>query len=255
MKKIMFFLVLIVALNAQEKRVLTLYGKVDPRLYASVTSTYRSKNPNEIRENYEECIKANWNTGSRGRTLTYTMSNISTGQDTKDYYEVNIPIDYTDDNKCGWEYVNTRIRIQRDKKDDLYNDIRILDERQEVHHMEGKFNGGSKGINGAHKTTKNHFQLSPGSQIQCFTKWHEDSKYIKSNVAHATLTCQPIGKDDINGVDTITSARLNIDIVVNEEKCINNSTGEKDYFRDYKKPTLIDIVKQKVKYLMILMKN
>lgn len=225
---------------AQEKRVLTLYGKVDPRLYVWVVSTYRSQDPSKMRENYEECTKANWNTGKRGRTLTYETATISTGKDTKDTYEVTIPIDYTEDNKCGWEYVGTIITIQRDKKDNLYNDIRILDEQQKVNHTEGKFDGGSKGINGAHKTTKNHFQLSSGSQIQCFTTWYEGDDTV---IDRADFTCQPIGKDDINGVDTITSARLNIDIVVNENKCQKyvgkafHTKAYDDYFRDYKKLT------------------
>lgn len=241
MKKIisLIFTILLttIQLKANQPRTLTVYGKVDPRLYVWIQTTYRSMNPNDLRQNYKECTQSNWNTGGRKRTLNWDVKHII--PDKNNNYKVTIPIDYVNKNRCGFEYVSTRIVIRRDKKDERYAKIEIANNRNKANNIYIGYKGGMQGM-GQPKgttTTKNHYQLSSGSKIECYTIWYEDSKHIESNKAHANFTCLPIPLNDINGVDELKTDTINIDIVINEDKCKKAQKSKdgsyKDNFRDY----------------------
>ena len=232
-KFIILIMVLFVSVNlfARKLRTLTLYGKFDPRLYAYVTSTYRSQSPDKIRENYKECTRSDWNTGGARRTLTFDRIHIV--PDKNGTYRVTIPIDYVGKDKCGWEYVDTEITIKRDKKDKSYVKIGIANEDKRT----DNYRGNGVGVLSP-STKKKHFLLSSGSKIECHTEWYPTSKTSGGYVfkEHAAFICIPKTFNNINGVDEFKTDSINIDIIVDENKCRSNPSGNKDYFQDYKEP-------------------
>ena len=259
-KFIILIMVLFVSVNlsAKKLRALTLYGKFDPRLYAYVTSTYRSQSPDKMRENYKECTRSDWNTGGARRTLTYDIADIV--PDKNGTYRVTIPIDYVGKDKCGWEYVDTVMEIRRDKKDKSYVEINIANIKNRYNNSRGEYDDpGSVGVLSP-STKKKHFLLSSGSKIECHTEWHPTSKTSGGYVfkEHAVFICTPKTFNNINGVDEFKTDSINIDIVVNEKKCVAYAGlrpfkrgGYKDYFRDYKEPvSRFKQLKLKVKHFI-----
>ena len=249
MKKLILALLLgAVFLNthmfAKEMRALTLYGKVDPRLYVYIKSTYRSQSPDEMRKNYEECTRTDWNTNGARKVLTSESAIISTGEDKKSNYKVTIPIDYQDEDKCGWEYVDTELILKRDKKDKGSVVIGIASIKNKTSSYMNFPTGGTIGILSL-STSKNNFLLSSGSKIECYTKKNEGEK---NSLTSIIFNCSPNVFSNINGVDKIETTNINIDIVVNKDKCLYVPSLERqrknnyklkltqDYFRDYKEP-------------------
>ncbi len=55
LKLILLVFLINTTLFAKQQRTITLYGKVDPRLYAWVLTTYRSMHPNDLKKDYEKC--------------------------------------------------------------------------------------------------------------------------------------------------------------------------------------------------------
>ena len=248
-KFIILIMVLFVSVNlsAKKLRALTLYGKFDPRLYAYVTSTYRSQSPDKMRENYKECTRSDWNTGGARRTLTFDRIHIV--PDKNGTYRVTIPIDYVGKDKCGWEYVDTEITIKRDKKDKSYVKIGIANEDKRT----DNYRGDGVGVLSP-STKKKHFLLSSGSKIECYTEYFEvDGKdYKKPSV---DFICTPKTFNNINGVDEFKTDSINIDIIVDEKKSRVANDGitdkNKDYFRDYKEPvSRFKQLKLKVKHFI-----
>jgi len=227
-------------LSAKEQRKITLYGKVDPRLYVNALSTFRSMDPNDIRKNYQECTKANWNTGHRGRTLGFETAPIT--PDTDGNYKIEIPIDYEVNNPCGYEYVDTEITIRRDKKDTLYSKITVLSNKNRASNIYRGYETGQAGLGKRIKgisTTKNHYQISSGSKIECYTRYFIYEKRTSTN-----FICEPVVASDINGVDNLKSDSINVDIIINNQSIFYDTTdvnfvrgvSTPDNFRDYKEP-------------------
>jgi len=250
---------------AKEVRTITLYGKFDPRLYASVITTYRSMDPSDIRKNYEECTKSNFNTGNRGRTLNFDTATIKS--DKNGNYKVSIPIDFEGGVDWGWEYVDTELTIRRDKRDHQYVKIILASSKQKaISNHKGSHNGSQQGgatftlklktdnpkkpIYLGNETTKNHFQISSGSKIECYTNWFTKS-HRTGKPASADFECIPYSSNNINGVDKLESTSIHLDIEVNDKKCgfIQRGTrggGIPLYpFVDYNPKTDGDITKKK----------
>ncbi len=248
-KIIVLSLLLIIQIQAKTAKEFIVYGKLDNRLYVTLLTTYRSMNPNDLRQDYEKCTQANWNTGTRQRSLNYDFVKLVANKDGQ--YKASIPIEFMDKNNCGWEYVNTALRIRRDKADDLYANIQIANINQKANNVyqgtkTGMRESGLWGKYGT-KTTKKHYQISSGSMIECYTTYGGYSKRLK-RILPNSFTCLPIAHNKINGVDEFKTASINLDIIINEDKCTENSTGYKDFFRDYKEETsFLDKIKSKIK--------
>ena len=104
--------------STREIRYLTVSGEVEERLQISILSWYRStddKNP--------ECLRSDWNTGSKKRTLTVRGKTGLSGK-----YKVRVPIDFIDKNKCAYAYSSTKVQIVRrsDSKYENYSKYTIL---------------------------------------------------------------------------------------------------------------------------------
>jgi hypothetical protein len=254
---------------AKEVRTITLYGKFDPRLYASVITTYRSMDPSDIRKNYEECTKSNFNTGNRGRTLNFDSVTIKPDKDGN--YKVSIPIDFEGGVDCGWEYVDTELTIRRDKRDHQYVKIILASSKQKaISNHKGSHNGSQQGgvvllletndpkkpIRLGNTTTKKHFQISSGSKIECHTNWFTKS-HRTGKPASVDFECIPYSSNNINGVDKLETTTINLDIEVNDKKCglIQRGTrggGIPLYpFIDYNPKTDGDITKKKEKNFLV----
>lgn len=240
----------ITQLYAKEKRELTLYGKIDPRLYASVVSVYRSFDPYEIEQTEEnkECFRNDWNTSTRKRTLGYELAYIT--PDKEGNYKTIIPIDYTGDNPCGYEYVSTELRIKRDKREEDFVNIVILGYKKlSNYRTDGSGSVGVKTI----KTDKKYLQLSSGTKIKCHTKHFQGiSRRTKEFEEHTNFMCEPIVANEHNGVDVIKSVSLNLDIIISEKSFLYDSPDPKklkaivttEKFREYKEaPTFFEKIK------------
>lgn len=241
MKKIISSIVLILLaqltqLSAKEQREITLYGKVDPRLVVSARSLYRSMDPKDIRSNFEECTRSDWNTGTRKRSIDYEIAYLT--PDKNGNYKTIIPIDYKEDNPCGYEYVNTKLILRRDKKDDSYVKIHVISTDNTPSNSRGLYSGGSQGIKRV-ETDKKYFQISSGSKIECFTE-----HFIYKERESTSFICEPEAANDINGVDELKSKSIKVDIIINDNKSALYNTLDKNYvrgfpehdvFRDYKK--------------------
>lgn len=246
-------------LQAKEKKEITLYGKVDPRLYVTLWSTYRSMHPDDVRMNYEECSQYNWNTGHRGRTLDFVIVDVVPNKAGE--YNATIPIDYPKNNGCGYEYVDTQFKIKRDKKDEKYAKITVAGSENITHNIyRGVADGYStlgKKIKGV-RTEKNHYQISSGSKIECYTKYYIYGERFQHRRS-TQFACEPVVAHDINGVDELKSTRLKLDILVNEDKSIvypvnSDSVGPKPYgFKDYEPP--LSLWEKIQKYLNNLINN
>lgn len=226
----------------EKKREITLYGKIDSRLYASLISVYRSFDPYEVEQTEEnkECFRKDWNTATKKATLGYDIAEIIPDKDGN--YKVTIPIDYKGVNPCGYEYVATRLRIQRNENEKGFVSISILDSVKS-----GNYRTPGSGMVGVKtiETDKKYLQLSSGTKIVCYTEHHQDiSRRTKKYEESTNLVCEPMVANENNGVDKIKSVELNIDIVVNKNSFLYDSTNPNfvrgkpfiEDFREYKEP-------------------
>ena len=228
--------------DIKEKREITLYGKIDSRLYASLISVYRSFDPTEVEmtEKNKECFRKDWNTATTKATLGYNMAEITPDKDGN--YKVTIAIDYKGVNPCGYEYVATELRIRRNKNEKDFVNIIILSSNKKLTNfrIDGSGSVGVKTI----ETDKKYLQLSSGSKIVCHTKHYQGiSRRTKKYEEDTDLICEPMVASENNGTDEIKSVKLNIDITVGEKSLLyhikpdtirSKRTVEK--FREYKEP-------------------
>ncbi len=214
-------------------RTLTVTGTIDPRLYASVRTTYR---PTYYNERDKACTRSDWNTGRRKGMLDWELERIKPDENGR--YKVTVPIDYVREDRCGYEFSSTVIRIKRDRRDDQFSEITLLSDSKEKYDRYG-----SKGSNypddadvRSRKTTKAHYRLAHGSYIQCHTDYFEYRNGVLFN-------CYPLGGDGDHGVDAIATTKMEVDIRINEEiseyiagKPFSDVRFKKDHFRDYVPP-------------------
>jgi hypothetical protein len=182
MKIIVFLLITTIAqLSAEEPRVLTIYGTVDPRLDVSFMSTYRGTNLGR-----SECSDMNPSSGRRKVKLAGLSKRVSTTD-----YNITMPIDYTDANDCGYEFVSIDL-IMRRKYDSLYSKHNILARGVRLHDgtsyvspiYYGKKSGQkSAGPNGKERraptsffTDKRYFCLTKESVFLCKTSFMDYPK-------------------------------------------------------------------------------
>ena len=231
-----------------EVRTITVAGTIDPRLYASVRTTYR---PTEYNEKDNACTRSDWNTGRHKGMLDWQFERIKPDENNR--YKVIIPIDYVRENPCGYEYVDTSIHVRRDERDDQYANITLLSGSKKNYDTYG-----SKGKNWpddanvqSRKTTKPYYRLAHGSHIQCHTDYFESTQDVLFN-------CYPLGGDGDHGVDELTTTNMQVDIRINEEisEYIFDSRikpgSKKDHFRDYvlPPPSLFERLKQGIEKLL-----
>ncbi len=248
-------------LFAKEKTIISLYGKIDPRLYVSARTLYRSMDPNDIRENFEECTQYNSSTNQRRRTLDYDIKFINPNKDGE--YKLDIPIDYYEEkNPCGYKYVATELRIKRHKDDDSYVEMYILSTNKILTNRRGEISdSGWAGVRGF-KTNKKYLQVASGSKIDCYTKYYIIKDRRTKLFKESTLfTCEPGDENNDNGVDEFKTASINLDILINKNKStilderipkIGTISRIKPYhFIEYKRPpTFFEKVKLYIKNLI-----
>ncbi|MES9888530.1 MAG: hypothetical protein ABW140_17110 [Candidatus Sedimenticola sp. 6PFRAG1] len=217
-------------------RTITVTGTIDPRLSAWVRTTYRPTEYSGKRR--AECTRSDFNTASRKGLLDWEFENIV--PDESNHFRVSLPIDYVKKNKCGYEYVDTVIRIQRDYRDDRYADITLLGTHKIPLDV---YTGTRTGIGGGRlhsgftypKTGKHYYRLARGSRIECHTDF-----YVSTN--RASFSCIPLGGDGDHGTDKIESQNFNVDVLVNDDVSMYiydsrvKPGGKKDHFRDYVPP-------------------
>lgn len=229
-------------------RTLTVTGTIDPRLSAIVITTYR---PTDYDEKNSACTRSDWNTARRKGMLDWEYIDIKPDEHSR--YKVTVPIDYVREDRCGYEFVNTAIQIQRDKRDDRFAKITLLSDSHENYD-----NYGSKGTNlpdeadvRSRKTAKPHYHLAQGTYIQCHTDYFESTQDVLFN-------CYPLGGNGDHGLDEITSTRMKVDVRINEtiSEYVFDSRikpgSKKDHFRDYVPPPpgFFERVKQRVEQLL-----
>lgn len=227
----------------EKKREITLYGKIDSRLYASLISVYRSFDPYEVEQTEEnkECFRKDWNTATKKATLGFDLAYIT--PDKEGNYKTTIPIDYVGKNPCGYEYVSTELRVRRNKKEKGFVNIIILSSNKKLTNFRTK-GSGSVGVKTI-ETDKKYLQLSSGTKIVCYTEHHQRiSRRTKKYEESTNLICEPMVANENNGVDKIKSVELNIDIAVNKNSFLYDSTNPNfvrgkpfiEDFREYKEP-------------------
>jgi hypothetical protein len=191
--------------STKEIRYLTVSGEVDERLQIRILSWYRStddKNP--------ECLRSDWNTGSKKRTLTVRGEIGISGK-----YKVKIPIDFVDKNKCAYEYVHTQVKLNRKNDEYNYSRYTILSGNKVGSNVTRGYKGGSTGVRGAPNkgiTTKNHYFLGNNLKFKCETKKYKTS-------GNLGFWCIP--SSDINwknGIDELKNMDITIDASVDESK-------------------------------------
>lgn len=212
-----------------KNRKITFKGKIDPRLTASIYTIYR---PTKF-GNQKECLTKHvrWTTGRRRGLLKYSGSRIV--PDENHDYEITVPFDFIGDNHCEYRYRTTRLYVSRDKKDNQVPYLTVMSDSSRATHSHGDMS--VKDAIKYSKTSRKYFQASSGTQIVCFTTFYALNETL-------LFQCIPEFKDSINGVDEIISTEINIDIVIDEDRCLisiplknskRGATREKDYFRDY----------------------
>ncbi|WP_419774374.1 hypothetical protein [Halarcobacter sp.] len=226
----------------EKKREITLYGKIDSRLYASLISVYRSFDPYEVEQTEEnkECFRKDWNTATKKATLGYDMAEITPDKDGN--YKVTIPIDYKGVNPCGYEYSSTKLQIQRNKNEKGFVNILILSSNKKLTNYRTK-GSGSVGVKTI-ETDKKYLQLSSGSKIVCHTKHYQGiSRRTKKYEEDTDLICEPMVASENNGTDELKSVKLNIDITVGGKSLLYHikpdtirSKRTVEEFREYKEP-------------------
>ncbi len=240
--------------EVESPRMLTLRGNVDPRLSVWARTTY---SPTDYRTDIDDgsgCTHNRSDTGYRKAWPDWEVVKITPNEDNR--YEVTIPIDYMGENKCGYRYHSTEISIRRDEEDELYAKITVVSDNPRPFNTYIGTKSGSSGLGRiipGVKTDKPHYQMATGSKISCYTKHRDVFKIYKNDVATNTFICEPVVRADLNGVDEIDSVTLDIDIEVDESRCIgipehklfDDWTPYQDYFRDYQsKPTRWEQFKQ-----------
>lgn len=241
-----------------EKRTITLKGKMDPRLSVWVKSTYKPTNFTNV----EECLSKNpqWTTGRKKGLLDWKIVNIIPDENNK--YEVNIPIDYVNENKCGYEYSATEIEVRRDNDDDLWASFTVASSKNKPFNVyQGTKTGSSNSVTGGRpfmpENTRKHFQLPSNTQITCLTTFYPRigrGDNLKRD--HVTFACFEEYEGTNNGVDELKTTSINLDIRIDEERCLyifpyddpkNRGKKKKDYFRDYYELTTFEELKQSLK--------
>lgn len=233
-----------------EPRTLTIHGTVDPRLDVSFMSTYRGTNIDRI-----ECSDMNPSTGRRKVKLAGLSKHVTTTD-----YNITMPIDYTDANECGYEFVSIDLIMRRKYDNDLSSIHPVLSKEKKVSPIYWKTKGGEMSSPNTDtpaylQTDKKHFSLAKESTFLCKTFWFDKRRDAD---AHSQFHCTMQIDDDINrtlyqkdpdsyifshpefGVDTIKNETMHIDIVVDEKNCqaMENKKVVPDHFRELEKPNL-----------------
>lgn len=229
--------------EAGPPRKLTLYGQMDPRLYAQVRVWYSPAHYTDGWNNYDN-PDCSFMQGDGRKRLKPTAAFIDIEPDEQGRYEVVAPIDYDGPMSCGHTFNWASVYVSRDKRDlgpINYASLQVLGKgRKPSHDLRGSYSGPVKG-GGGMDNDKAHFQLSSGSTISCYTGFSEER-------GDASLTCEPLVASAINGVDEIRSTRLELNIEIDESRCVGfpsregRKKGRKnypDYFRDYQPPNTI----------------
>lgn len=149
---------------ADEPRTLTIYGTVDPRLDVSFMSTYRGTNIDRI-----ECSDMNPSTGRRKVKLAGLSKHVTTTD-----YNITMPIDYTDANECGYEFVSIDAVMRRKYDNKMYANFPVLSKGG--HYLLSSF--GDHADNGTHTSyqsldtekIKPYFRLARESVFLCKTE-------------------------------------------------------------------------------------
>jgi len=240
--------------EAESPRILTLRGKVDPRLSVWARTTYSPTNYRTDIDDGSGCTHNRSDTGYRKAWPDWEVVKITPNEQNR--YEVTIPIDYMGENKCGYRYHSTEISIRRDDEDERYAKIAIVSDNPRPFNTYIGSKGGSSGLGrliAGVNTDKAHYQMATGSKIVCYTKHYDVFKRLKDGDEITTFACEPVVASDVNGVDVINSVSLDIDIEIDESRCIgipDHKIGDawipyQDYYRDYQaKPTRWEQFKQ-----------
>lgn len=234
---------------ADEPRTLTVHGTVDSRLDVSFMSTYRGTNLDRI-----ECSDMNPSTGRRKVKLAGLSKHVTTAD-----YNITMPIDYTDANECGYEFVSIDLIMRRKYDNELSSIHPILSNKKEVHPVyyktkDGQIGGGEWDTPAYLQTDKKHFSLAKESAFLCKTKWYESSQdstfhctmQINNDVNRTLYQRDPVSYAFTHpafGVDTIKNETMHIDIMVDEKGCKANfgrgNINASDHFRELEKPNFL----------------
>ena len=237
----------------ESPRMLTLRGNVDPRLSVWARTTYSPTNYRTDIDDGSGCTHNRSDTGYRKAWPDWEVVKITPNENNR--YEITIPIDYMGENKCGYRYHSTKISIRRDEDDERYAKIVVVSDSPRPFNIHKGTKGGhsSLGLLRGEHTDKPHYQMSTGSKISCYTEYYEN-EWLRKRKANVVFTCEPVVASDENGVDEINSVTLEIDIEVDESRCLgtpdsNNRAKDwkryQDYFRDYQpEPTRWEKLKQ-----------
>lgn len=234
MKKYLAFLLILAftTLVADEPRILTLHGTVDPRLDVSFMSTYRGKNLDRI-----ECSDMNPSTGRRKVKLAGLSKHVTTTD-----YNITMPIDYTDANDCGYEFVSIDLIMRRKYDDKNYAQYIVFSKGGPILSLFGNHVLYGVGTSYMHLDTekiKPYFRLAKESEFLCKTK-----QWI-TNQERDSFICTLQMKFDTEGgqyhknewgdithpefkIDELQNGNLKIDIKIDESK---------EPFRELSKPS------------------
>lgn len=219
-------------LLAQDQRVYTIYGTVDPRLDVSFMSTYRGTNLDRI-----ECSDMNPSTGRRKVKLAGLSKHVTTAD-----YNITMPIDYTDANECGYEFVSIDLIMRRKYDDKRYANFPVLSKGG--HYLLSSF--GDHADNGTHmkyqfldtEKINPYFRLAKESEFLCKTEQWTTKKERDYFICTLQMKFDTEGgryhKDRWGTthpefkMDELQSGSVKIDVKVDELK---------EFFRELPKPS------------------
>lgn len=191
--------------STKEIRYLTVSGEVDERLQIRILSWYRSTD-----DDNPECLRSDWNTGSKKRTLTVRGETKISGK-----YKVKIPIDYMDKNKCAYEYVHTQVKLNRKDDEKKFSTYTILSGNNIGRNSFVKSGSVYSGVRGAKLkgiTTKKHYFLGSNLKFKCETRQYKTS----GNVGFWCIP--PSDTNWKNGIDELKNMNITINASVDESK-------------------------------------
>ncbi|MEW5833110.1 MAG: hypothetical protein AB1763_09775 [Campylobacterota bacterium] len=154
---------LVVQALADEPRTLTIHGTVDPRLDVSFMSTYRGTNIDRL-----ECSDMNPSTGRRKVKLAGLSKRVTTSD-----YNITMPIDYTDANECGYEFVSIDLIMRRKYDDKNYAQYLVFSKSGPILSLFGNHVLYGVGTSLIHLDTENikpYFRLAKESVFLCKTE-------------------------------------------------------------------------------------
>ncbi len=129
-------------LGVFQQRKLTLYGYMDPRLYAELMVGHSPALSTNGVDNFDNEL-CSYDRGEGRRKLAPGLEFFEINPDKNGYFEITVPIDYKGELACGYRFHSIKIIVRRDKEDDRYASLTVLGlSRSPDHNLMG-YKGGS----------------------------------------------------------------------------------------------------------------